>query len=37
MILFAVMTNNLLREWHLRIKFVDDTIRNPAKKRYLAY
>jgi len=23
--LFAVMTNNLLREWHLRIKFVDDT------------
>ena len=25
MILFAVMTNNLLREWHLRIKFVDDT------------
>ena len=24
MILFAVMTNNLLREWHLRIKFVDD-------------
>ena len=34
MILFAVMTNNLLREWHLRIKFVDDTIRNIAKKRY---
>ena len=33
-ILFAVRTNNLLREWHLRIKFVDDTIRNPAKKRY---
>ena len=33
-ILFAVMTNNLLREWHLRIKFVDDTIRNPAKKRH---
>ena len=25
MILFAVMTNNLLRGWHLRIKFVDDT------------
>ena len=25
MILFAVMTNNLLREWHLRIKFVVDT------------
>ena len=25
MILFAVMTNNLLREWHLRIEFVDDT------------
>ena len=25
MILFAVMTNNLLRDWHLRIKFVDDT------------
>ena len=24
-ILFAVMTNNLLRVWHLRIKFVDDT------------
>ena len=24
-ILFAVMTKNLLREWHLRIKFVDDT------------
>ena len=24
-ILFAVRTNNLLREWHLRIKFVDDT------------
>ena len=24
-ILFAVMTNNLLREWHLRIKFIDDT------------
>ena len=24
-IFFAVMTNNLLREWHLRIKFVDDT------------
>ena len=24
-ILFAVMTNNLLREWHLRLKFVDDT------------
>ena len=24
-ILFAVMTNNLLRDWHLRIKFVDDT------------
>lgn len=24
-ILFAVMTNNLLHEWHLRIKFVDDT------------
>ena len=24
-ILFAVMTNNILREWHLRIKFVDDT------------
>ena len=23
--MFAVMTNNLLREWHLRIKFVDDT------------
>ena len=23
-ILFAVMTNNLLRDWHLRIKFVDD-------------
>ena len=22
---FAVMTNNLLRDWHLRIKFVDDT------------
>ena len=25
MILFAVMTNNLLRECHLRIEFVDDT------------
>ena len=25
MILFAVMTNNLLRDWHLRIKFVDNT------------
>ena len=25
MILFAVMTNNLLRDWHLRIKFVGDT------------
>ena len=25
MILFAVMTNNLLLDWHLRIKFVDDT------------
>ena len=25
-ILFAVMTNNLLRDWHLRIKFVDDTM-----------
>ena len=25
MILFAAMTNNLLRDWHLRIKFVDDT------------
>ena len=24
-ILFAVMTNKLLRDWHLRIKFVDDT------------
>ena len=24
-ILFAVMTNNLLRDWHLRIKFDDDT------------
>ena len=24
-ILFAVMTNNLLRNWHLRINFVDDT------------
>ena len=24
-IMFAVMTNNLLRDWHLRIKFVDDT------------
>ena len=24
-ILFAVMTNNLLREWHLRIKFVEGT------------
>ena len=24
-ILFAVMTNNLLRDTHLRIKFVDDT------------
>ena len=24
-ILFAVMTNNLLHEWHLRIKVVDDT------------
>ena len=24
-ILFAVMTNNLLRDWHLRIKFLDDT------------
>ena len=24
-ILFAVMTNNLLRDWHLSIKFVDDT------------
>ena len=24
-ILFAVMTNDLLRNWHLRIKFVDDT------------
>ena len=24
-ILFAVMTNNLLREWHLRKKFVVDT------------
>ena len=24
-ILFAAMTNNLLRNWHLRIKFVDDT------------
>ena len=24
-ILFAVMTNILLREWHLRIKLVDDT------------
>ena len=24
-ILFAVMTNILLRNWHLRIKFVDDT------------
>ena len=23
-ILFAVMTNSLLRDWHLRIKFVDD-------------
>ena len=23
-ILFVVMTNNLLRDWHLRIKFVDD-------------
>ena len=33
-ILFAVMTNNLLRKWYLRIKFVDDAIRNPAKKRY---
>ena len=25
MILFAVMTNILLCDWHLRIKFVDDT------------
>ena len=24
-ILFTVMTNNLLRSWNLRIKFVDDT------------
>ena len=24
-ILFVVMTNNLLRDWHFRIKFVDDT------------
>ena len=24
-ILFAVMTNNLLRDWHLGIKFVHDT------------
>ena len=24
-ILFAAMTNNLLQNWHLRIKFVDDT------------
>ena len=24
-IFFAVMTNILLRDWHLRIKFVDDT------------
>ena len=24
-ILFPVMTNNVLREWHLRIKVVDDT------------
>ena len=24
-ILFAVMTNNLLRDWHLTIKLVDDT------------
>ena len=23
-ILYAVMTNSLLRDWHLRIKFVDD-------------
>ena len=26
LILFAVMSNNLLRDWHLRIKFVDDTM-----------
>ena len=24
-ILFTIMTNNLLRSWNLRIKFVDDT------------
>ena len=24
-ILFSIMTNNLLHDWHLRIKFVDDT------------
>ena len=25
MILFAVMTNNPLGDWHLSVKFVDDT------------
>ena len=24
-ILFKMMTNNLLADWHLRVKFVDDT------------
>ena len=24
-ILFTIMTNNLLADWHLRVKFVDDT------------
>ena len=24
--LFALMTNNLLHDWHLRIKFIDDTM-----------
>ena len=32
-ILFAVMTNNLLRDWYLRIKFVHG-IGNLAKERY---
>ena len=25
MILFTIMTNNLLADWHLRVKFVDNT------------
>ena len=33
-ILFAVMTNNLLSDWHLRIKFVDDTTALEILRKY---